>query len=183
MTGLRRAALFLSLCTTSACLCGVPATPGASLDGGDDAGALSSSLDAGTPDAGTLDAGPADAGPADAGTLDAGPTACVVEIVATSPQCRQECDVHLFLPGGQRFCTVTCATTEDCAPFGATLICPSEVGVCMLPCGADAECLAGGFPRCHPVGAFCDTLPACTSNQLCLDNGLTTCVMPGHYCQ
>lgn len=146
-----------------------------------DAGAAdagSPALDGGE-DAGTFDAGPPDAGPADAGA----PTACVVKVVASSPECHQDCEVRLFLSGGTRWCTLTCARTEDCTPYGSTLTCASEVGACMATCAVDADCVARGFPRCHPVGSFCDTLPACQSDQLCLDNGLTRCVIPGNYCQ
>ena len=106
-----------------------------------------------------------------------------MKVVATSPACNADCEARLFLPDGRRYCTLTCATLADCAPYGDTLTCASETGTCMPRCLADADCLAQGFPRCHPVGSFCDTLPACRSDQLCLDNGLTTCVLAGNYCQ
>jgi hypothetical protein len=138
--------------------------------------------------------GAADAGP---GVIDAGaaaidapgpdapppPTACRVEVVATSPECHEDCEVRLFLPDGSRYCTLTCASTQDCTPYGSALTCSTEVGTCMPSCSDDAACLGQGFPRCHPVGSFCDTLPACQHDQLCLDNGLTMCVIPGNYCQ
>lgn len=167
MTDVRRAAFLLSLWMTSACVCGVAVEVDAGMES-------LPVVDAGTPDAGTPDAGQPDAGP---------PSACLVEVVATSPDCNQDCEVHLFLPSGRRYCTLTCARTEDCTPYGPTLICAPEVGACMRPCTGDAECLAQGFPRCHPAGAFCDTLPACQNDQFCVDNGLTTCVVPGNYCQ
>lgn len=121
---------------------------------------------------------------APAATVDAKPpTACVVTAVTTGSACHDDCDVRLTLPSNGRYCSLICSTDSECKPYGATLVCPADVGACLPSCSADAECQARGLPRCHPVGRFCDTLPACSSDAFCQANGLTRCVMPGAYCE
>ncbi len=110
------------------------------------------------------------------------PTGCVVVVAASGAACAADCEAHLFLPSGMAYCTLTCGIDGDCAPYGAELTCAAEVGTCMPRCADDAGCQAMGFPRCHPVGAFCDTLPPCTSDAECQGVGLTRCVRPGAYC-
>jgi hypothetical protein len=117
----------------------------------------------------------------DAGTgIDARPpTGCVVVVATTGAACAADCEAHLFLPGGMSFCTLTCEGDGACTPYGANLTCAAEVGTCMPRCSDDAGCQAAGFPRCHPVGSFCDTLPPCSTDAQCRNVGLSRCVMPG----
>lgn len=117
-------------------------------------------------------------------TIDARPpTACVVTAVTTGSQCHDDCDVRLTLPNNGRFCSLICSADAQCTPYGAALVCPTDVGACLPSCATDAECQGKGLPRCHPVGKFCDSLPACSSDAFCQANGLSRCVMPGAYCE
>ncbi len=140
-------------------------------------GASDSIVDAAVGDAtSAIDAG------AGAGIDARPPTGCVVVVATTGAACAADCEAHLFLPGGRSFCTLTCAGDGACTPYGANLTCATEVGTCMPRCSDDAGCQAAGFPRCHPVGSFCDTLPPCSTDAQCGDVGLARCVMPGAYC-
>ncbi len=76
----------------------------------------------------------------------------------TAPQCGDTCDVRLLLPGGDKYCTMTCAKDADCAPLGAGLVCSTGVGTCMPACTADASCAAAGFQRCDTTAGACDTI-------------------------
>jgi hypothetical protein len=111
------------------------------------------------------------------------PDDCVIERVMLASQCNESCGARLTLPSGQRFCTQPCTSDDYCQRYSPTLKCAVEAGACAERCASDAECTARGFPRCHPVGMFCDTIPACTSNAQCTSIGLTRCVMPGAYCE
>ncbi len=102
-----------------------------------------------------------DAG-SDAG-FDAGPDASVstVDCIAqraprSAPVCGNDCDVRLYLPAGDSYCTMTCATNADCAPLGAGLVCSAGVGTCVPACANASECTAKGFKTCDGAGA-CDT--------------------------
>lgn len=77
---------------------------------------------------------------------------------AAAPTCGATCDVRLLLPGGDKYCTMTCAKTADCASLGAGLVCSTVVGTCMPACAADGECTAAGFARCDATVGACDTL-------------------------
>lgn len=76
----------------------------------------------------------------------------------TAPQCGDTCDVRLLLPGGDKYCTMTCAKDADCVPLGAGLVCSTSVGTCMPACTADASCTAAGFKRCDTTAGACDTI-------------------------
>ncbi len=77
---------------------------------------------------------------------------------AAAPTCGEDCDVRLLLPGGDKYCTMTCAAEKDCAPLGTGLVCSSTVGTCVPACKTDAECTAAGFKRCDTTVGGCDTV-------------------------
>jgi hypothetical protein len=158
----RRLLALIGLAAAAACDGG--GGPGVDAGGDDAAGDAATGIDAAL----GLDARP--------------PTGCVVVVAASGAACAADCEVHLFLPSGMAYCTLTCGGDPDCTPYGAELTCAAETGTCMLRCSDDLGCQAAGFPRCHPVGSFCDTLPPCTTDTQCQNVGLTRCVMPGAYC-
>ena len=94
-----------------------------------------------------------DAAPdASVGTVD-----CLAQRTPRSaPVCGNDCDVRLYLPAGDSYCTMTCATNADCAPLGAGLVCSAGVGTCVPACANASECTAKGFKTCDGAGA-CDT--------------------------
>lgn len=80
---------------------------------------------------------------------------------AAAPQCGDTCDVRLLLPGGDKYCTITCATDAECTPLGAGLICSTGdagTSTCVPACTSDAQCVAAGFKRCEPSIGGCDTI-------------------------
>lgn len=111
------------------------------------------------------------------------PDDCVITQVMAASQCAESCGARLTLPSGRRFCTQPCSDDAYCQSYSPTLKCAMEVGACVERCATDAECTARGFPRCHPVGMFCDTIPPCATDAQCMGVGLTRCVMPGAYCE
>lgn len=78
---------------------------------------------------------------------------------AATPSCGETCDVRLLLPGGDKYCTMTCAADKDCVPLGTGLVCSTTgTGTCVPACKTDAECKAAGFLRCDTSVGGCDTL-------------------------
>jgi hypothetical protein len=113
-------------------------------------GASSLTVDAGTDAA--SDAG-FDAGP-DGAAIAAG---CLAQRTPRSaPVCGNDCDVRLYLPAGDSYCTMTCATNAGCAALGPGLVCSAGMGTCAPACVATSECIALGFKTCDGAGA-CDT--------------------------
>jgi hypothetical protein len=78
---------------------------------------------------------------------------------AAAPTCGETCDVRLLLPGGDKYCTMTCAADKDCVPLGTGLVCSTTgTGTCVPACKTDTECKAAGFLRCDTGVGGCDTL-------------------------
>jgi hypothetical protein len=151
----------LGLLTFGGAGCNAP--PGGSDAGSDVSVATDGARDANVVADGGTDAAPADASDgAPAGTCmnvvppDAG-NACEARRVATTPECGDNCEGALHLPGGMRFCTNMCGTDSDCAALGSCFRCPDTVGACVPACTADAQCTAMGFARCDMTTGACDT--------------------------
>ncbi|MBL8718562.1 MAG: hypothetical protein JNL79_21455 [Myxococcales bacterium] len=95
----------------------------------------------------------------DAVEADAPASGCTAKRTpAAAPTCGEDCDVRLLLPGGDKYCTMTCAADKDCAPLGTGLMCSSTVGTCVPACKTDPECTAAGFERCDTTVGGCDTM-------------------------
>ncbi len=129
----------------------------------------SSSTEAPTTTDGATDAAPevdaadtsSDAGSdaSDAVEADAPASGCTAKRTpAAAPTCGEDCDVRLLLPGGDKYCTMTCTADKDCAPLGTGLMCSSTVGTCVPACKTDPECTAAGFKRCDTTVGGCDTM-------------------------
>ncbi|MFO0563024.1 MAG: hypothetical protein U0269_33695 [Polyangiales bacterium] len=157
------------LCLVTAAMMGCGNAPAPVMDSGADASASDS--------AAVTDAA------SDAGEAGNAPDDCLIQQVAMASQCAESCGARLTLPSGRRFCTQPCSDDAYCQRYSSTLKCATEVGACVERCASDAECTARGFPRCHPVAMFCDTIPPCSTNAQCTSVGLTRCVLPGAYCE
>jgi len=98
----------------------------------------------------------------DSAASDAAETApsdtCVIKRAATTKDCAELCDARLFLPGGDAWCTITCAKDAECTPLGADLKCSTETGTCMPKCTDNASCTSAGFKRCDADAGACDTI-------------------------
>ena len=100
----------------------------------------------------------------DAGAVppgDASPDASAVDCTAqrtprAAPVCGNDCDVRLYLPAGDSYCTMTCVTSKDCEGLGPGLVCSAAMGTCAPACASASECAAKGFATCDAAGA-CDT--------------------------
>lgn len=119
----------------------------------------STGTDAGNDAAETsVDTGAVDTGAVDTGTPEVGADQCVIKRAAKTADCAAPCDARLFLPAGDAWCTVTCASTAECAALGTGLICSTETGTCMPVCTTNDTCTAAGFKRCDTTVGACDTI-------------------------
>ncbi len=82
---------------------------------------------------------------------------CRIEFSPKCPESQSEdgCDVLAYLPGGGEYCTLSCASQNDC-PTG--VLCNPNAGACLPPCSEDAPCKASGFLRCDKSGGTCTTI-------------------------
>ena len=126
----------------------------------------SSETSSGTDAGGVTDAGSdtasSETSGSDTASSDAAETApsdtCIIKRAATTKDCAELCDARLFLPGGDAYCTITCAKDSECTPLGADLKCSTETGTCMPKCTDNASCTSAGFKRCDADAGACDTI-------------------------